>query len=147
MKAPNPACGCARRVQPSVARIDEAACVGCARCLPACPVDAIIGSRNFTHTVVHDECVGCGLCLTPCPVDCIVMEPRFAAPPSNAEEQAMRQDRLRRLGRTAQQRFRARKQRVAALGERAEARVSGAPPATATAPTEAEIEALIRKLS
>jgi len=54
-------------VQPSVARIDEALCVGCARCLPACPVDAIIGSRNFTHTIVHNECVGCGLCLAPCP--------------------------------------------------------------------------------
>ena len=134
-------------MQPSVARIDEAACVGCARCLPACPVDAIVGSRNFTHTVIHDECVGCGLCLALCPVDCIVIEPRFTATAADPEEQAMRQNRLRRLGRTAQQRFRARKQRLAALGERAEARVSGAPPATAVAPSEAEIEALIRKLS
>jgi len=107
--------------------------VGCARCLPACPVDAIIGARNFTHTVIHDECVGCGLCLAPCPVDCIALEPRFAAPPPDAEEQAMRQNRLRRLGRTAQQRFRARKARLDALGQRAESRISGAPPATATA--------------
>ena len=134
-------------MQPSVARIDEAACVGCARCLPACPVDAIIGSRNFTHTVIHDECVGCGLCVAPCPADCIVIEPRFTATAADPEEQAMRKNQLRRLGRTAQQRFRARKQRLAALGERAEARVSGAPPATAATPTEAEIEALIRKLS
>ena len=121
--------------------------MGCARCLPACPVDAIIGSRNFTHTVIHDECVGCGLCLPPCPADCIVIEPRFTATAADPEEQAMRKNQLRRLGRTAQQRFRARKQRLAALGERAEARVSGAPPATAATPTEAEIEALIRKLS
>ena len=121
--------------------------MGCARCLPACPVDAIIGSRNFTHTVIHDECVGCGLCVAPCPADCIVIEPRFTATTADSEEQAMRQNQLRRLGRTAQQRFRARKQRLAALGERAEARVSGAPPATAATPTEAEIEALIRKLS
>jgi len=134
-------------MQPSVARIDEAACVGCARCLPACPVDAIIGARNFTHTIIHDECVGCGLCLPPCPVDCIALEPRFAAPPLDAEEQARRQNRLRRLGRTAQQRFRARKKRLKALGKRAEARISGAPPATAPTPSDAEIEALIRRLS
>ena len=134
-------------MQPSVARIDETACVGCARCLPACPVDAIIGARNFTHTIIRDECVGCGLCLPPCPVDCIAIEPRFASPPLDAKEQARRRERLRRLGRTAQQRFRARRQRLAALGERAEARISGAPPATAAPPTDDEIEDLIRSLS
>ena len=110
-------------------------------------MDAIIGSRNFTHTVIHDECVGCGLCLPPCPVDCIVIEPRFPAAPAEAEEETIRRDTLRRLGKTAQRRFRTRKQRLAALGERAEARVSGAPAATAPAPTEDEIEDLIRSLS
>ena len=134
-------------MQPSVARIDEALCVGCARCLPACPVDAIIGSRNFTHTIIHDECVGCGLCIPPCPVDCIEIEPRFAVATADEEEKAMRRAKLRRLGKTAQRRFRARKQRLAALGERAEARISGAPPATAPAPTDDEIEELIRSLS
>ena len=110
-------------------------------------MDAIIGSRNFTHTVIHDECVGCGLCLPPCPVDCIAIEPRFSGAPADTEEQAMRHSTLRRLGTTAQRRFRARKQRLVDLGERAEARKSGAPPATATAPTDSEIEALIRHLS
>ena len=134
-------------MQPSVAQIDESLCVGCARCLPACPVDAIVGSRNFTHTVIHDECVGCGLCLPPCPVDCIAIEPRFTAAPADAEENAIRLGTLRRLGKTAQRRFRARKQRLEALGTRAEARVSGAPAATASAPTDDQIEALIRSLS
>ena len=134
-------------MQPSVARIDESLCVGCARCLPACPVDAIIGSRNFTHTIVHDECVGCGLCLPPCPVDCIAIEPRFAGAPADDEDEGMRREKLRLLGKTAQRRFRARRQRLIDLGARAEARVSGAPAATASAPTDDEIEALIRGLS
>ena len=134
-------------MQPSIARIDEALCVGCARCLPACPVDAIIGSRNFTHTIIHDECVGCGLCLPPCPVDCITIEPRFAGAPADDEDEVTRRSKLRRLGKTAQRRFRARKRRLAAMGNRAEARISGAPPATAPAPTDSEIESLIRSLS
>ena len=134
-------------MEPSVARIDEALCVGCARCLPACPVDAIIGSRNFTHTIIHDECVGCGLCLPPCPVDCIAMEPRFPGAPVDEEDDEMRSDKLRRLGKTAQRRFRARKTRLVAMGDSAEARVSGAPPANAPAPTDDEIEDLIRSLS
>ncbi|MBS0373353.1 MAG: RnfABCDGE type electron transport complex subunit B [Proteobacteria bacterium] len=60
---------------PRVAVIDEAACIGCAKCLPACPVDAILGARRQMHTVIAAECNGCELCLAPCPVDCIVMQP------------------------------------------------------------------------
>ena len=58
---------------PSVAIIDEDACIGCARCLPACPVDAIVGAHQYLHTVVADLCTGCELCVAPCPVDCISM--------------------------------------------------------------------------
>ena len=58
---------------PRVAVIDEAACIGCAKCLPACPVDAIVGARRQLHTVIAAECSGCELCLPPCPVDCITM--------------------------------------------------------------------------
>lgn len=72
----NPACGLAR--PPAVAVIDEPACVGCARCLEACPVDAIVGAPRFLHTIISDECTGCELCLPVCPVDCIVMIPRPA---------------------------------------------------------------------
>lgn len=56
-----------------LAIIREQDCVGCAKCLPACPVDAIIGAPKFLHTVLPDECIGCGLCIAPCPMDCIEM--------------------------------------------------------------------------
>jgi electron transport complex protein RnfB len=67
----DPACGVEEPAR--VARIDEALCIGCAKCLPACPVDAIVGAPKHMHTVIAAECTGCGLCLPPCPVDCIVM--------------------------------------------------------------------------
>lgn len=60
---------------PAVAVIDEAACIGCTKCIQACPVDAIIGASRAMHTVIADECTGCELCIPPCPVDCIVMQP------------------------------------------------------------------------
>lgn len=65
---------------PLVAVIDESACIGCAKCLPACPVDAIVGARRQLHTVIADECSGCELCIAPCPVDCIALVPVAAAP-------------------------------------------------------------------
>ena len=55
------------------AMIDEDLCIGCFRCVQACPVDAIIGAPKFTHTVVQDDCTGCTLCLPVCPVNCIAM--------------------------------------------------------------------------
>jgi electron transport complex protein RnfB len=61
---------------PLVALIDETACIGCAKCLPPCPVDAIIGARKQMHTVIAALCTGCELCIAPCPVDCITMIPR-----------------------------------------------------------------------
>ena len=61
-----------------VARIDEDRCIGCYLCIEACPVDAIVGARQFLHTVLEDRCTGCGLCLPPCPVDCIELLTRPA---------------------------------------------------------------------
>ena len=60
---------------PSLAVIRESECIGCTKCIQACPVDAIIGSGKLMHTVLADECTGCGLCVEPCPVDCIDMVP------------------------------------------------------------------------
>jgi electron transport complex protein RnfB len=57
--------------EPLVAWIDEERCIGCARCLPACPVDAIVGAHRYLHTVVAGQCTGCELCVPTCPVDCI----------------------------------------------------------------------------
>lgn len=63
-----------------VAVIDEANCIGCALCLPACPTDAIVGAHRFMHTVIAADCTGCELCLTPCPVDCIDLVPLARTP-------------------------------------------------------------------
>lgn len=59
----------------AVALVDEARCIGCARCIDACPVDAIAGAHGYMHTVIAAYCTGCELCLPPCPVDCIDMVP------------------------------------------------------------------------
>lgn len=61
---------------PQFARIDEERCIGCAKCLDACPVDAIVGAAQQLHAVLEEACTGCGLCLPPCPVDCIELLPR-----------------------------------------------------------------------
>lgn len=60
----------------AVALIIEADCIGCTKCIQACPVDAIIGARKRMHTVIAALCTGCELCLPPCPTDCIRMLPR-----------------------------------------------------------------------
>jgi Na+-translocating ferredoxin:NAD+ oxidoreductase subunit B len=68
-----------------VAQIDESVCIGCAKCLPPCPVDAIVGARKRMHTVIAALCTGCELCVAPCPVDCIKMVRRESvldAPPA-----------------------------------------------------------------
>ena len=57
----------------SVAFIIEEDCIGCTKCIAACPVDAILGAAKFMHTVIASECTGCELCVAPCPVDCIIM--------------------------------------------------------------------------
>ena len=56
-----------------VAYIHEELCIGCTKCIAACPVDAIIGTNKAMHTVIADFCTGCELCVAPCPTDCIEM--------------------------------------------------------------------------
>jgi len=64
----------------AVAVIIEGDCIGCAKCLAVCPVDAIMGAAKLMHSVIESECTGCELCIAPCPVDCIVMQ---EAPPES----------------------------------------------------------------
>ena len=78
----NPANGVERA--PLVAWIDESRCIGCARCLPPCPVDAIVGAPKFLHTVLTGHCTGCELCMAPCPVDCIELRPAATDPALDA---------------------------------------------------------------
>ena len=65
---------------PGVAFIDEALCIGCVKCIHACPVDAIVGAPKHLHTVIPSWCTGCELCLPPCPVDCIRIDVAQALP-------------------------------------------------------------------
>lgn len=60
---------------PVVAYIREDDCIGCTKCIQACPMDAILGAAKHMHTVIIDECTGCDLCVEPCPVDCIELRP------------------------------------------------------------------------
>lgn len=59
----------------TIAYIREEECIGCTKCIQACPVDAILGAAKQMHTVIISECTGCDLCVEPCPVDCIDMIP------------------------------------------------------------------------
>ena len=72
----------------TVAIIREEECIGCTKCIQACPVDAIIGSAKHMHTIVTDACTGCELCIAPCPTDCIDLI--ALANPTFSKEQSMR---------------------------------------------------------
>jgi electron transport complex protein RnfB len=118
----NPANG--REAPALVAQIDEAVCIGCAKCLPPCPVDAILGAHKYMHTVLPALCTGCELCVAPCPVNCIHMVPRespaaFPPAPTPAENRARFEARNARIAERSGGRARliaARKQ-AAAPGE------------------------------
>ena len=79
----DPACGVEK--PPLIALIVEADCIGCTKCIQACPVDAIVGAPKLMHSVLIDLCTGCELCLPPCPVDCIVMADAGRATESAAQ--------------------------------------------------------------
>jgi len=80
MKVPVVELDASRGTAPAqIAFIREAECIGCTKCIQACPVDAIVGAAKLMHTVLVDECTGCDLCVAPCPVDCIEMRPLPAA--------------------------------------------------------------------
>ncbi len=87
-----------------IAYIREAECIGCTKCIQACPVDAIVGAAKLMHTVIVDECTGCDLCVAPCPVDCIEMRPTttvlivgdLTITDQQRHERSLKRDRARR---------------------------------------------------
>jgi len=87
---------------PMLAVIREAECIGCTKCIQACPVDAILGSAKQMHTIISAECTGCELCVPPCPVDCI----DILIQPDAAQIELEKKSRAR-------QRFRERQERLA----------------------------------
>ncbi len=109
----DPACG---TEQPRrIAWIDRAACIGCTKCIQACPVDAIIGAQKRMHTVIDALCTGCDLCVAPCPVDCIEMRVPDTAQPWRDED-----------ARAARSRHEARRERLARRRAEHEERLSRA---------------------
>lgn len=97
----DPRCGAS--TPPRVAVIDEAACIGCAKCIDACPVDAIVGASKLMHTVLASWCTGCELCVPPCPVDCIALVPSPVLPAPDLSR-ARHERRAARLVRDAAER-------------------------------------------
>jgi len=76
--------------------IREAECIGCTKCIQACPVDAIIGAAKQMHSVISSECTGCEFCVAPCPVDCIdlVETENISRPEQYQKRSVARQKRL-----------------------------------------------------
>ena len=119
-----------------VAFIQEEQCIGCTKCIRACPVDAIFGAAKYLHTVIRSECTGCELCIASCPVNCIIMEPlseRSIALQQQTEIHAkhrmsLRQGRLQQEAKEAKEKIRnkqtiqARKQAIEAAVLRVQAK-------------------------
>ena len=135
---------------PQVAYIREAECIGCTKCIQACPIDAIVGAAKLMHTVIVDECTGCDLCVAPCPVDCIEMQPLPLATvlpivgglAFSLEEQrarALKRNRARR--RFEQRNARLQREEQQRIAERqARAQRAAQPSAAAVNPVQAALE-------
>jgi len=134
----NPAFGAeAPRVR---ALIDEAHCIGCRKCIDACPVDAIVGAAKLMHTIIREDCTGCGLCVPPCPVDCIELAPVAAAGDAWKEYRRSETERWRALTERRLQRL------ARGAGQRAGAAKTPSAKETERARIRAEIEAAVLRV-
>ncbi len=111
-----------------LARVIEADCIGCTKCIQACPVDAILGASKQMHTVIADHCTGCELCVPACPVDCIALDPMPPAQIDAAHADAARE----RFGRREARLARIKAERAAQLAARKAAMHAPSPPAGAS---------------
>ncbi len=124
-----------------VAVIREAECIGCTKCIQACPVDAIMGSAKLMHTVLAGECTGCDLCIEPCPVDCIDMVPRDA--------ELLAWDEMRRRADDYKSRYDFRQERLAeeeAIEARRRAALAAQKQGVASADAKAEVAAALARV-
>lgn len=94
---------CGEEKPRTVARIIEADCIGCTKCIQVCPTDAIVGAGKLMHTVITDQCTGCELCIPACPVDCIVTDPMPESQLDPTHADAARDNFQRREARLARQ--------------------------------------------
>lgn len=128
----DPACGVERPRR--IAQIRPELCIGCTKCIQACPVDAIIGATRRMHTVIAELCTGCDLCVPPCPVDCIDMVEAADPAWSTAQADAARDRHEARRARLARERdadddeTRRKRSIVQAAIDRARQRAAGASP-------------------
>ena len=60
---------------PQVAEVAEEICIGCCRCIKACPTDAVVGAAKQIHNVIREACTGCGACIDRCPTEAMTLAP------------------------------------------------------------------------
>jgi len=140
----DPACGVERPRR--IARIVADLCIGCTKCIQACPVDAIAGATKRLHAVIPELCTGCDLCVAPCPVDCIEMvePPAGLAGWTRADANAARlrhRRRARRLERVARET----RERLAGEAQAKLAALEAGPQDAAVARKRAIVEAAIAR--
>ena len=145
---------CGAQLPPSVALIEESACIGCTLCIQACPVDAIVGAAKLMHTVMLDTCTGCELCVPPCPVDCIAIVPVKELRSHHFEVQERDPADWRNAATAARTRFESRRRRLerekverdARLVRKAEHKLESLPPNDPDGPRKrAVIEAALAR--
>ncbi len=60
---------------PQLAIVAEEICIGCCRCIKACPTDAIVGAAKQIHNVIREACTGCAACIDRCPTEAMSLVP------------------------------------------------------------------------